>query len=410
MSSSAPAQDEALFTPRFFALFAYTFTVFISVFQLLPVAPYRILAIGGSTAAAGLFLGGLTYASALSAPFTGSLVDRLGQRRVLIITSLIVAGFSLLYAITTNYVVMIVLVVFHGVFWSGLLTASGAYMAAILPEKRRAEGLGYWGFASIIAIGIAPTLGLKVYHFGWFTLCLEMAALNLLMTFIAWRLPELPPTTPEVSSHSTTPGGEAPTTPEVSLHSTPPALIDWPALWLSITLSLVAFGYGALTSFSALFADSLGITPSSLFLVAMAVSMFTGRLMIGRTIDRVGPRRVLVPSLVMSALGLAATAMTTGPVMLTIAGLLFGLGFGLMWPAFAAIIIGMSGPARRGAAYGAMIAAFDTGIGSGSTALGPVIQHFGYRPAFAVAAALAALSAPYFLVMERRQARLVSGE
>ena len=399
MSSSASARagqqpdgDDALFTPKFFALFTFTFTVFISLFQLLPTAPYRILAIGGSTASAGLFLGGLTYASALSAPFTGSLVDRLGQRRVLIVTSLIIAGFSALYSITTNHILMIVLVVIHGIFWSGLLTASGAYMAAILPEKRRAEGLGYWGFASIAAIGVAPSFGFVVYHFGWFTLCMEMLALNLLMAFIAWRLPELEPHAP-AAAHSS------------SAHT---GLIEWPTLVLSITMSLVAFGYGALTSFSALFADSLGIQPRSLFLMAMAVSMFGGRLLIGRTIDRIGHRRILLPSLVMSALGLATTAATTGPLMLVAAGLLFGLGFGLMWPSFAAIIIGQSGPARRGAAYGAMIAAFDTGIGTGSTALGSIIQHFGYRPAFGIAAALAACAAPYFLYVTRRSDRVAA--
>ena len=396
MSSPGAERDAALFTPRFFALFAFTFTVFISLFQLLPTAPYRILAIGGSTAAAGLFLGGLTYASALSAPFTGSLVDRLGQRRVLIVTSLIIAGFSAMYSITTNHILMIVLVVIHGIFWSGLLTASGAYMAAILPERRRAEGLGYWGFASIAAIGIAPTFGFVVYHFGWFTLCMEMVGLNLLMAFIAWRLPELEPHAPPAKL------------------SAPPVkraeLIEWNSLFLSVTMSLISFGYGALTSFSALFADALGVRPRSLFLITMALSMFAGRLLIGRAIDRIGHRRVLVPSLALSAAGLAATALSTGPVMLGVAGLLFGLGFGLMWPAFAALIIGQSGPARRGAAYGAMIAAFDTGIGTGSTVLGVVIQQFGYRPAFAAAAALAALSAPYFLLVERRQARPAAGE
>lgn len=386
MSSSSPERENALFTARFFALFAFTFTVFISLFQLVPTAPYRILAIGGSTAAAGLFLGGLTYASALSAPFTGSLVDRLGQRRVLIVTSLIIAGFSALYAVTTNYVLMIALVLIHGVFWSGLLTASGAYMAAILPERRRAEGLGYWGFASITAIGIAPSFGFVVYHFGWFTLCMEMVALNLLMAFIAWRLPELPAKTDEPLAPR---GGR----------------VEWRSLVLSLTLALVSFGYGALTSFSALFADSLGITPRSLFLIAMAVSMFGGRLLIGRTIDRLGHRRVLLPSLVLSAAGMATTAMATGPITLIASGLIFGFGFGLMWPSFAALIIGQSGSARHGAAYGAMIAAFDTGIGTGSTVLGAVIQRFGYRPAFATAAVLAALAAPYFLLVERRQRR-----
>jgi predicted MFS family arabinose efflux permease len=219
---------------------------------------------------------------------------------------------------------------------------------------------------------------------------MEMVALNLVMAFIAWRLPELP-------SHA-----PAPTRPAGEPRA---ALIEWPTLLLSVTLSLVSFGYGALTSFSALFADVLGVSPRSLFLIAMAVSMFAGRLLIGRTIDRIGHRKVLLPSLVMAALGMAATAFATGAPMLVVAGLLFGMGFGLMWPAFAAIIIGRSAPARRGAAYGAMIAAFDTGIGTGSTVLGIAIQRFGYRPAFTAAAVLAALAAPYFLLVEKRQVR-----
>jgi MFS family permease len=73
--------SERLFTPRFFIMCAYTFTVFVSVFQLLPTAPYHVLDLGGSTTAAGLFLGFLTYSSAISAPFTGSIGDRIGQRR-----------------------------------------------------------------------------------------------------------------------------------------------------------------------------------------------------------------------------------------------------------------------------------------------------------------------------------------
>jgi hypothetical protein len=65
----------------------FSFTVFLSAFQLLPTAPYRILELGGSEVAAGMFLGLLTYASALSAPITGSLADRLGKRRMLVVCS-----------------------------------------------------------------------------------------------------------------------------------------------------------------------------------------------------------------------------------------------------------------------------------------------------------------------------------
>src|SRR5688572_18067131 len=105
----------------------FSFTVFLSAFQLLPVAPYRILALGGTAATAGLFLGFLTYSSAMSAPVTGTLVDRLGSRRVLLIASAALTGFSLIYAVLPSYRLMLALVVVHGVFWSGLLSASAAY-------------------------------------------------------------------------------------------------------------------------------------------------------------------------------------------------------------------------------------------------------------------------------------------
>ena len=61
---------------------SYSFTVFMSAFQLLPAAPFHILALGGSHTEAGLFLGFLTYASAVSAPITGAIGDRYGKRRV----------------------------------------------------------------------------------------------------------------------------------------------------------------------------------------------------------------------------------------------------------------------------------------------------------------------------------------
>ena len=179
-----------LFTPRFFLMCGFSFTVFLSAFQLLPVAPYRILALGGSAAVAGLFLGFLTYSSAVTAPVTGALVDRLGARRILIVSSLAITLFSLIYAVLPSYPLMLVLVIVHGLFWSGLLSASSTYAASLVPASRRAEGLGYWGLSTVLAVSIAPTIGLWVYsHGGWTAMCLEAAGLNLLMAVIAWRLP-----------------------------------------------------------------------------------------------------------------------------------------------------------------------------------------------------------------------------
>jgi MFS family permease len=167
----------------------FTFTVFLSAFQLLPTAPFHILDLGGSTSTSGLFLGFLTYSSALSAPITGAFADRFGQRRILIIASLALTTFSLSYALITSIALLLALVAIHGIFWSGLLSASAAYMTTFLPERRRAEGIGYWGLSTVLAIAVAPTVGFWIYRRGWLWLCLVGALLNLTMAVIAWSLP-----------------------------------------------------------------------------------------------------------------------------------------------------------------------------------------------------------------------------
>jgi len=388
---------QPLFTTRFFIMFGYTFTVFASVFQLLPVAPYRMLALGGSTAVAGLFHGFLTFSSALSGPVTGVMSDRIGHRPMLIGVSLVLACFAVSYAFITDYRILLAVVVVHGVVWSGLLAASGAYMTLAIPEARRAEGLSYWGLSTVLAIGVAPALGFWVYHHGWFVLCLELAALNLLMAIIAWSLPDDRHEQATADLEVVAEPVEA-----LTVGTFVRSHVEWRVFQLAVTTALIAFGYGALTSFSALFADHLGVAPRSLFLSVAAITIVLGRLLVGRALDAIGPRRVLIPCLVVPAVGLLLFALAQGPITLILSGLVFGAGFGLMHPAFTSYVLAHVPARRRGAAFGAMLAAFDTGIGLGASLLGFVIHVYGFRVAFLIAALLAALSVPYFRFVERR--------
>lgn len=366
-----------MFTPRFFVMCGFSFTVFLSAFQLLPTAPFHILELGGGTSAAGLFLGFLTYASAVSAPVTGTLADRIGTRRVLIIAGVAITLFTVAYAVIPSYKVMLALVLVHGVFWSGLLTGSAAYMTNILPESRRAEGIAYWGLSTIAAIAVAPSLGFWVYQFGWRALCLESAALNVLMAVIAWRLP------PQQV---------------VARHGKPPGrLIEWRVLILSFTLFLYSFGYGGITSFTALYADANGVAPKSIYLTTLALTILVTRPLSGRIGDRWGYRRVFLPCLVLITIGLACLSVGGTRFWLVTSAIVFGAGFGTAYPVFASYVMKHVGADRRGAAFGAILACFDTGIGTGSTSMGWLIGRYGFSRAFAVAALLAALALPYFL-------------
>jgi MFS family permease len=371
---------DRLFTPRFFVMCGFTFTVFLSAFQLLPTAPFHIIDLGGSTFASGLFLGFLTYSSAFSAPLTGAYVDRAGQRRVLITSSLALALFAGCYAVITNYRILLALAIVQGIFWSGLLSASSAYMTNMLPERRRAEGIGYWGLSTMAAVAVSPSIGFWIYRFGWIWLCVVAGVLNLVMAAIAGTLEEHPKPPPSGNQRR--------------------GLLEWRVLVTSVTLFLYSFGYGGITSFAAMYADASGTSPKGIYLTTLAIVILCTRPVTGRLGDAWGYKQVFVPSLVMISCGLAFLAFGgTRPWML-ISAIVFGLGFGTAYPAYVGYVMKDVTADRRGAAFGAILAAFDTGIGTGSTSMGWLIQHAGFATAFGVAAGLSALALPYFLAID----------
>ena len=151
-----------------------------------------------------------------------------------------------------------------------------------------------------------------------------------------------------------------------------------------------------------MYADAIGIHPKTVYLTTLALVMLVTRPVTGRFGDRLGYRRMFVPSLVVIALGMLALTFATTRGGLIGAAALFAVGFGTAYPAFAAWVMLDVRAARRGAAFGAILASFDTGIGSGSTLTGWLIGRAGFPIAFGVAAALAALALPAFLLVERR--------
>ena len=184
-------------------------------------------------------------------------------------------------------------------------------------------------------------------------------------------------------------------------HAPRKTLLEWRVLAVSLTLFMYSFGYGGITSFTALYADANGVAPKSTYLTTLAIVVLLTRPIAGRLGDRFGYRRVFVPCLFLISAGLACLALGGTRGWMIASALIFGCGFGTAYPVFVAYVMRGVSPARRGAAFGAILAAFDTGIGTGSTSLGWIIQHYGFAPAFGVAAALSAFAVPYFLVVDR---------
>jgi MFS family permease len=177
--------------------------------------------------------------------------------------------------------------------------------------------------------------------------------------------------------------------------------VEWRVLAVSITLFLYSYGYGSLTSFVGLHAREHG-APEGLFFTAFALTLAVTRPLLGRFADRVGPRRLLPVCLVLAAAGLALLALSVGSASLVLAAVVFGTGFGTAYTTFFSHVMARIPPERRGAAFGAILAAFDTGIGTGSIVTGLVAAQCGIPAGFGLAALLAVLALPFFLFAEAR--------
>jgi MFS family permease len=385
MPAPTPAR-EPLFTPRFAMLWTYAFITFFSAFQLLPAIPLRILELGGSKAEAGWFLTVYTLCSAFSAPVMGSIADHVGRRRLLIVASILFVAFSIAYGVIHDLRLLLVVGAIHGSMWSGILSSASAIMSEFIPESRRAQGLAWWGLSSTAAVSLAPAVGLWVFHFGWITLCIELAVLSTIMAVWAVILPTRD-------------------TPVATGRLTIRDAWDWRVIKTTLSFAVMSFGYGGVTSYSAIMAIEHHIKPEAIYLTTFAATIVVVRVSLSHLTDRVGVKAVLYPSLTLAPIAFAVLAISKVRWEMMTSAILFGICFGLAYPAFATFILGNTDPQRRARTFGSMVWAFDTGLGVGSFGVGIIGEHYGLGTAFGVSAALSCLAIPIFAWTSRHLAR-----
>lgn len=379
-------EREPLFTPEFLGLWTFAFVTFFSAFQLLPAIPFRIMQLGGSTAKAGWFLAVYTYASAFAAPLMGSLADHIGRKRQMILISTGFIGFSFAYGVVTNLPLLLAIGAIHGAMWSGLIAAASAMMSDYIPPSRRNQGLAWWGLASTGAVAVAPAVGLWVYRFGWLTLCLELVAMSVLMLIGSFLLRTTEPR-PQVAERTLKDSW------------------DWRVTQAALSLTVITFGYGGVTSYSAIVAVQRHIQPPAIYLTVYAVSIVVYRIFFSHLGDRVGTKVVLYPGLILVPVAFAVLAAATTRWQMVLSAAIFGVGFGAAYPAFATFILENSDPDRRARTFGSIVWAFDTGIGTGSLVVGALGERYSLQFAFAIAAVLSCFSIPIFLWSSRALAQ-----
>jgi MFS family permease len=110
-------------------------------------------------------------------------------------------------------------------------------------------------------------------------------------------------------------------------------------------------------------------------------------------VDREGPRRTVAAGLVVLAAALGLLSIDLGLVWTVVGAGVFGLGYGLIFPAASGAVALASPPARRGWAFGWFNVAFSLGIAVGPPVIGAITEQLPAADPFLLAGAVCAAAA-----------------
>ncbi|MGP6424190.1 MFS transporter [Pseudomonas pharyngis] len=369
-------------TPAWMAVFSLAMGVFgLLTAEYLPASLLTLMAteLGVSEALAGQAV----TVTAVVALFAGLLVPGLtrsiDRRWVLLGFSTLMVASNLLVAVSSSFVVLLLMRILLGIALGGFWSMAAAVAMRLVPNALLPRALSI--IFSGIAIGTVVAVPLGSYLgglYGWRSAFLAAAAVGMVtLAFQSLTLPRLAPRRP----------ARLRTVLEVLLR---------PGIAMGMFgCVLVHSGHFAMFTYVRPFLEgTTGIGPQglSLMLLGFGVANFVGTLLAGRLLERYPlATLVLMPALV----GVAALALVLLPasvpgqaVLLAIWGLAFG-GVPVAWSNWVANAV----PDQAESAGGMVVASVQSAIATGAAAGGAVFSLGGRAGVFVAAAALMLLAA-----------------
>lgn len=139
-------------------LFAVLIFVVIEMGIAFPVLPALARLLNATALDIGLLFAIQSFGQFVAAPLWGSLSDRIGRKRVLLITIVLVAIGQLLTGLTTSLAMLYVVRLAVGLCSGGIATAS-AYVADVTDAATRSRGMAVVGVSFGLGFTIGPGLG-----------------------------------------------------------------------------------------------------------------------------------------------------------------------------------------------------------------------------------------------------------
>ena len=368
------------------------FLMSFSFFILVPTLPlYLKETFGISQALIGVVLSCYVIAVLCVRPLTGFVADTFPRKSVYIIAyATFVASFFGYFFITKTLALFILLRIIHGLSFGMLTTAGNTLVIDVMPSSRRGEGLGYYGVTNNLAMAFGPMTGLFVISLGNYNLLFLTSLITGGAGLLLGSLVRPP---------------KRATMEKVEFKLSADRFFLKEGIRACIAFLMMAIPYGMTTSYMALYAQESGITHNTgLFFTVMAGGLIISRLHSGKRVDQgfvTQTIRVGITIAIFGALGeallstIAGASITLGYIAYFLTALLFGYGYGTLFPAYNTLFINLAPNSRRATANATYLTGWDVGIGGGML-LGGIIATDGYTPCYVLGVALLLVALLFF--------------
>ena len=385
--------EEKLFNKNYLCLCAANFLFFFSFYLLLPVLPFFIKEqFQAGNAVIGTVISCYTLATLVVRPFSGYMMDTFKRKPLYLLALSLFTAVFVGYLFAATITILIMVRIAHGLAFGLTSVGGNTLVIDVVPSEHRGEGIGYFGVANNIAMAVGPMTGLFVYEkFSFNAIFLGCMACSFLAAVFASRIQTK--VRPPVKR------------PPISLDR----FILIKGLLAGVSFTLLAFSYGQISNYIALYAKDMGLTISSgLFFTVYAVGLIASRLFSGKMVDKGKVTQTIALGLAITVVALFGLGMChhfnqwgteyTAVAFLAVA-LCCGFGFGTSFPAFNALFINLGTNAQRGTATSTYLTTWDLGLGIGIFSGGMLSERFSFSTAYLVADAVVLVSFVFFVLV-----------
>ncbi|MEQ8926186.1 MAG: MFS transporter [Fulvivirga sp.] len=379
------------YTLQFWLLCTSSFLFFASFNMIIPELPSFLTKLGGEDYK-GFIISLFTLTAGLSRPFSGKLTDKVGRIPVMVFGAAVCFALGFIYPFVTTIFGFFVLRLVHGFSTGFKPTGTVAYVADVVPIKKRGEAMGIAGFFGTTGMAFGPSLGSKItLLYSIDVMFYASSVLAILSILILVGMKET------LENKETLRWSHL----QITRHD----VYEPSALPPSIVMALTVFSFGIVLTVIPDFSDHLGITNRGHFFTIFTLSSLLVRIIAGKLSDKWGREPVLMLSTSSYIISLLVIGFSESVAQFFTGAVIYGLAVGMNSPTLFAWTADLSPDKSRGKAMATTFIALELGIMMGAILSG---WTFSNNPAnfpitFGMGALTASLALCYLVLRKRKQ-------